>query len=690
MAGPLAPANNKANTAHNDVKKPPVHKEKPLPEPKPSKKEKEGVAPVQQQHSKYPPEFSKQPTPSPPSRQKQTQGAPQASASQPQASQQQQQQQPQTKKVSRRSSKPIINWFQRKLAGTVRPRRASESARLAGKNQTARRNGSLKRIPSTPSLPTTRTSQAGSGVGRQGSRTGGGGLWRPNTISLNGDDEFDGGYAYGMRGMSSGGGGGGTVDDDGRSSSSWSPSSLANEADEDASVRPLPPSAPPSPSPSRSSSSYLSDPRTFKSMAASTKPTTLLSVDLTGGVAHIAQAPPTPASQMTRFPSHVRSNSGTGITFSALPPSGGAQGVSRPASLSPNTNTNVPSTSRAHIIPGTVHAPQHTYHHPRNNPRPSSPPMDDASMLTLASSAFGVPGSRIGATALTSGGGGAPSTTTGGGGTWSNRGGADSISHFDVDIRTVDSASHFGLGGDEFGFGGDGDNRDVDASVRALRPRSSRRGSWESEASGWSARVGSGGGSVSGGGLAGAVKERERSLWTSYSGRTGGRMSENGDNDGDGDRCSSDESEDGEETREEGEQDIEASSKSRSVTEGEPSTESQPQTSGGSVERTSETPVTHTLSPATTLEPETTPKNLTPTDVDEKDYFTPGDKQVEKKVGEERSSDDALAKDGKAPNGGLHPYGEGNGQVPEFRATSSLSVDGPEIWHSAPSTPMTF
>jgi hypothetical protein len=28
-----------------------------------------------------------------------------------------------------------------------------------------------------------------------------------------------------------------------------------------------------------------------------------------------------------------------------------------------------------------------------------------------------------------------------------------------------------------------------DASVRALRPRSSRRGSWESEASGWSARV---------------------------------------------------------------------------------------------------------------------------------------------------------------------------------------------------------
>jgi len=51
-----------------------------------------------------------------------------------------------------------------------------------------------------------------------------------------------------------------------------------------------------------------------------------------------------------------------------------------------------------------------------------------------------------------------------------------------------------------------------DASVRALRPRSSRRGSWESEASGWSARV---------------AMVRERSLKAS-SWKTGGQT------DGDG------------------------------------------------------------------------------------------------------------------------------------------------------------
>ena len=45
-----------------------------------------------------------------------------------------------------------------------------------------------------------------------------------------------------------------------------------------------------------------------------------------------------------------------------------------------------------------------------------------------------------------------------------------------------DRSSHFILG-DDLDVEGD---RDFDASVRALRPRSSRRGSWESEASSWS------------------------------------------------------------------------------------------------------------------------------------------------------------------------------------------------------------
>jgi len=72
-----------------------------------------------------------------------------------------------------------------------------------------------------------------------------------------------------------------------------------------------------------------------------------------------------------------------------------------------------------------------------------------------------------------------------------------------------DRSSHIILG-DDLDVEGD---RDFDASVRALRPRSSRRGSWESEASGWSARLGNGGTAGSGCGTPAAVKEKSlRSL----------------------------------------------------------------------------------------------------------------------------------------------------------------------------------
>jgi hypothetical protein len=85
----------------------------------------------------------------------------------------------------------------------------------------------------------------------------------------------------------------------------------------------------------------------------------------------------------------------------------------------------------------------------------------------------------------------------------SARGVGDSLSHFGGSITYADaeSTSQFVLGDDERL-----EERDVDASVRALRPRSSRRGSWESEASRWSARVQLGAGTPS---LA-----RERSLRT--------------------------------------------------------------------------------------------------------------------------------------------------------------------------------
>lgn len=88
-----------------------------------------------------------------------------------------------------------------------------------------------------------------------------------------------------------------------------------------------------------------------------------------------------------------------------------------------------------------------------------------------------------------------------------------------------DSISHLG---DSFTGDGEGEimsqfddrqdidvERDVDASVRALRPRSSRRGSWDSEVSGWSARIL---------GTGGAISMGSKSLWTSNSMKTGGPL----------------------------------------------------------------------------------------------------------------------------------------------------------------------
>ena len=411
--------------------------------------------------------------------------------------------QSQMKKLSRKSSKPIINWFQRKLAGTVRARRVSDGDALRARGVISTRSGNLKEqrrrssVPAVPPLPASQTT----GKVNKNAKI----LQRPlsvvasskrNTISLDGSDDF------------SSINDGHTIDstEDYRSSfareSLWSPTNLSvREADEDASVRPLPPSAPPSPSPSHSSSSYLSDPRTFASMAASTKPTTVLSVDLTGGMAHIAQAPPTPTVPNYRLGTHTRSHSaapstGGSITFSALPAT---------TSSSPPSSSAHGPTSRSSLQQLTLHAPQHTTHHPRNNPRPSSPPLDDASMFTLASSAFGIPGARTGVGVLN----GRRSVAD------------DSVSHFSGAAGIGDSASHFLLGDledDERLLEALDHDGDVDASVRALRPRSSRRGSWESQASGWSAHFGNGTGPP---GTPSAL--RDRSLWTSASVRTGTR-----------------------------------------------------------------------------------------------------------------------------------------------------------------------
>jgi hypothetical protein len=395
----------------------------------------------------------------------------------------------QPKKLKHRSSKPILDWFQRKLGGTVRTRRASDvtHARVVNgdRGTSTRRPGrtdgstELSRVHSTPSrgrLSTDRLS-TDRGLRRRTQAPPSSFSSRSAGISVNVNEATNILEDPEVRGDVS------TYRSSYARDSMWSPTSNL-EADEDASLRPLPPSAPPSPSPpspspSRSSSSYLSNPRTFRSMAASTKPTTLLSVDLTGGMAHIAEAPPTPLTS-PRNPGPLYPNpsgpAGGSISFSALPPS-------------PTSSFSTSIRFDTH----PVQAPQHTTHHPRNNPRPSSPPLDNASVLTLASSAFGIPGARIGIL------GGTNDTT--------------SFSHFSQfggsRLGAEDRSSHIILG-DDLDVEGD---RDFDASVRALRPRSSRRGSWESEASDWSARLANGATCGSSPGAHAAVKEKSfRSL----------------------------------------------------------------------------------------------------------------------------------------------------------------------------------
>lgn len=403
----------------------------------------------------------------------------------------------QQKKVPRRSSKPFINWFQRKLAGSGKGKRTENVPLRASDLGIARSSNSGRQMGRVTSSPLPVPSSHNS---KQQSRPDASSLARRKTRSISLHDEEARGDAN-------------TYPEDEISldqsslnrDSIWSPTS-ALEADDDASVRPLPPSSPPSPSPSRSSSSYLSDPRTFRSMAASTKPTTLLSIDLNGnGMAHIAQAPTPPPTQLNRFAPHVRQssslssagllNTGGSITFSALP---ATQSSSRPNSLrTPGSLGSISMNTQQTTMPiSSVQAPLHTNHHPRNNPRPSSPPLDNASVLTLASSAFGLP-NRSGALNY------APSAI------------GDSVSHYGGSITFPDgeSTSHYVPGEDERL-----EERDFDASVRALRPRSSRRGSWESEASRWSARV-----------QATPSLVMDRSLWRSNSIRTGRLSAENGE-----------------------------------------------------------------------------------------------------------------------------------------------------------------
>jgi hypothetical protein len=278
-----------------------------------------------------------------------------------------------TKKVRRKGSKPIINWFQRKLAGRKPlPIHPPVPGFERGRDPSPRHQRPISQSRSVG--PSSRRRRSGTTAG-------------------DADGEFEAsvrdGTSIRSRSLSPSLG----------PESIWSPS-MQLEADDDASIRPLPPTSPPSPSPSTTThitqttySGYISDPRTVASHTASTKPTTLLSVDigLGGQLAHIAQAhtpiptvvAPSPTSaQFGRFPStrsahHQPTSSAASVTFSNVYPSS-------PLSTSPYF------LAEDDVVDEdvTTQAPSHSLPHPRNNPRPSSPPLDNASTLTLASSTF--------------------------------------------------------------------------------------------------------------------------------------------------------------------------------------------------------------------------------------------------------------------------------------------------------------
>jgi hypothetical protein len=318
------------------------------------------------------------------------------------------------KKLKHKGSKPIITWITKRLGGSHNQRSTKPSTgqtNVAGDEFGARNDGPPRgRAVSLQVIPTSAPVAS--------------------AVVLNDDHDLPSPSA--ARSMLS-------ERNSMAADSTWTKKSPALEADDDASIRPLPPTSPPSPTLSHSSSSQISDLRTFRSGAASTKPTTVMSIDsgngpglITGTMAHIAQFT-TPA------PSSPTGTGGARFTAPLIHPA-----VARAA-----------SGHRSNI-----QAPLHTSHHPRNNPNPTSPPADNASTLTLASSAFAMSARAN---------------------DWAD-GASMSLDQYQNDADV--NSSHMGIE--------DEDAETAEASVRALRPRSSRRGSWESGESRWSARVGSG------------------------------------------------------------------------------------------------------------------------------------------------------------------------------------------------------
>ncbi|GAA5952826.1 hypothetical protein JCM3765_002977 [Sporobolomyces pararoseus] len=315
-----------------------------------------------------------------------------------------------------------------------------------------------------------------------------------------------------------------------------------DDADTDASIYRLPPSTrgPSSINSGNSSSFAPTHASTYRS-TASTKPTTLLSVDSTGGANRIAVVPGTgqsqsqsqnsqalpptfsslspplstpPLSSPTFTPSHAHRPSTSSTTSSLLSSSAAAS----PIPQSPSSqNVLLP---QAEHLPSLVGIPSHTQVHPRNNPHPSGIPTDNASLLTLASSGFAPSFTLSTHTTYNkenneqqqqrSPGGGRSSGTWGGGGlnslkAWSQKrgqtGGAAGGGNSSSKLVNSGSSLLDGFGASGPGGGGGEGIADEDASVRVLP--GSRRNSEDSLGgkSTWSAQPsGGGGGGLYGGG----------------------------------------------------------------------------------------------------------------------------------------------------------------------------------------------
>ncbi|WWD15895.1 hypothetical protein CI109_100319 [Kwoniella shandongensis] len=259
--------------------------------------------------------------------------------------------------------------------------------------------------------------------------------------------------------------------------------------------------------------------------STSTKPTTCISFDSSGEIAHIAQVPSTPITLHTP----ILGNTVTVVSSPATPAA--VNPPFRPCfSIATTTTTETPNTPVTSLFSSTptspaspnsaalpshpllslTQAPKHSAPHPIHNPHPSSPPDPNASTLTLASSTFALipppaPPSTIGGTSYTSppsihrlrdvsGGANARPTSlvTSPSITWAPTPDAVGGDHRPGSMHEPNgSIHHLSMGPPSLSMswrgqwvGGRGGVADRDASVRALR----RQGSWESYESGWSWR----------------------------------------------------------------------------------------------------------------------------------------------------------------------------------------------------------